>query len=375
MLGAQAPNLRRPRCAFLCLSVVGLVQLRLRGLAEGSIATCTLISPGMCAANRPAVMQATAAHLHASIVVDAGIAYPTGDFSFKVIQPFPKVLAAELVDPFLMCDEWGSSTKEMGAEAFDPGEPEVLSAPHVGWHPHRGFDILSYVKEGRGHHADSLGNVATVRPGGIQWMRTGSGIEHAEGSGSPEGTNRHGFQIWINLPPSLKMSEPQYGTVQPEDIPEMHSEAGGLSRLLAGPGGASFQARDDVHIADCELPPSSSHKHLVPANAERLIIYVYRGNGIVGDRPLQTQQAALFRITANMQESDSDKVSILLQAGTNGFGVLVFAGLPMEEPIAWQGPIVMNTPTEINVAYSELRIGNFLKTKVAYDYRNAASRA
>eukprot|EP00442_Polarella_glacialis_P055202 CAMPEP_0115050922 /NCGR_PEP_ID=MMETSP0227-20121206/2056_1 /TAXON_ID=89957 /ORGANISM="Polarella glacialis, Strain CCMP 1383" /LENGTH=325 /DNA_ID=CAMNT_0002434837 /DNA_START=117 /DNA_END=1095 /DNA_ORIENTATION=+ len=309
--------------------------------------------------------------LRASWVVGAGVAYPTGDFSFKVFQPFPKVLAAEIVDPFLMCDEWGASQKEMGVPAQDPGAPVNAGERHVGWHPHRGFDILSYVKEGRGRHADSLGNLATVRPGGIQWMRTGSGVEHAEGGGNPEGANQHGFQIWINLPSGLKMSEPQYGSVQPEDIPEVRSAGGGLSRLLAGPGAAAFEDREGVHIADCELPPRSSHTHRVPVDADTLLVYVYRGQGSVAGHNLRPQQAALFEATA---DQPLDSVLLELQAGEEGLGALIFAGRQLKEPIAWEGPVVMNTNEEVRAASQELRTGGFLRTRVPFDYQSAADQ-
>lgn len=304
------------------------------------------------------------------MVVDAGIAYPTGDYKFKVFQPFPKVFSAEEVDPFLMCDEWGASKKAMGVLAPDPGPPQVLGERHVGWHPHRGFDILSYVKEGRGNHADSLGNVAIVRPGGIQWMRTGSGVEHAEGGGSPESANKHGFQIWINLPAEMKMSQPQYGTVQPEDIPELRSGLGVLSRILAGPGGASFTDRGDIHIADCELPARTAHQHLLSIHPDTLIVYVYHGEGTVGGRTLRQQQAAMFQVGEALKPHDDAHLD--LQAGSDGFGVLIFAGQRLNQPIAWQGPIVMNTEEETRVAFSELRRGTFLKSRVSYDYKAEA---
>jgi redox-sensitive bicupin YhaK (pirin superfamily) len=138
--------------------------------------------------------------------------YPTGDKKFSVLEAFPSPFnAVEEVDPFLICHEWGKSQKKIGVPAIDPGKAKEKQEKHVGWHPHRGFDIVSYVKEGRGSHADSLGNVAVVRSGGIQWMRTASGIEHAEGGGNPKSANKHGFQLWINLPSHLKMSKPSYG--------------------------------------------------------------------------------------------------------------------------------------------------------------------
>ena len=130
-------------------------------------------------------------------VTKAQISYPTGDSSFAVMESWPTdQLPAAEISPFLLNHDWGSPTKTLGKPAVDPGAPPVAGEPHVGWHPHRGFDLLSYIKEGRGRHADSIGNRAVVRPGGLQWMRAGSGIEHAEGGGNPDGAAKHGFQIW-----------------------------------------------------------------------------------------------------------------------------------------------------------------------------------
>ena len=118
--------------------------------------------------------------------------------------------------------------------------PRVHLDRHVGWHPHRGFDILSYIKQGRGSHADSMGNAAVVRPGGLQWMRTGSGVEHAEGGGNPDGASTV-FNCG-STSAKMKMEDPACGTVQPEDIPEERSPGGGLFRfLVAGDRGAAFR--------------------------------------------------------------------------------------------------------------------------------------
>lgn len=306
-------------------------------------------------------------------VVDAGVEYPTGEASFKVFQPFPNALSAEMADPFLMCDEWGESRKTLGETAIDEGPPHSVGTPHVGWHPHRGFDILSYIKEGRGRHADSLGNLGIVRPGGLQWMRTGSGVEHAEGGGNPEGARKHGFQIWINLPGTLKMSDPDYGTVQPEDIPEVLAESGALTRSLAGAGGASFQSREDVHIADCELPPSVLHRHVFPRGVDRIILYIYRGHGVVAGRMVGSQQGVVLDASSCTELSES-QCFVVLRSQELGLGVMVFAGRQLKEPIAWQGPIVMNTDHEIRSAFSELRRGMFYRKKVSYDYHAAADK-
>ena len=129
-------------------------------------------------------------------VVGARKTYPTGDPSFAVQQPFPASLTTEEVDPFLMCDFFGPALSD--GVATDPDEFPV------DWHPHRGFDIATYMIEGRGRHADSMGNRETFEAPGMQWASVGSGIEHAEGGGTPAGMRTTGFQLWINVPSSRK---------------------------------------------------------------------------------------------------------------------------------------------------------------------------
>ena len=334
--------------------------------------------------------QATTNILTVKRVTPSTVATPTGDPNFEVIRPFANQhLADAFTNPYLMCDEWGSPVKELGKPAIDPGPPATTGKPHVGWHPHRGFDLLSVIKEGRGSHADSLGNVEIVRPGGIQWMRSGSGIEHAEGGGNPKGAAKHGFQIWINLPSHLKMSVPKYGTVQPEDIPkEDNTRIGGaMIHYLAGLGtpmiqAASFQERKDFTIIDVELPRNSTQIITIPLHFERVIAYSYRNTCTVAGRIVQPQKAATLTIGAievdavgEQPEDDSESsrvATVELEGGSNGCAILIFAAKPMLEPIAWRGPIVMNTQAEIQQAYRDLRSGNFLKKSVGYDYRKRA---
>ena len=317
-------------------------------------------------------------------LVEAQISYPTGDKSFKVWQPWPSAIPAEDISPFLMADEWGAPTKRPldGKAAADPGPPPSQGERHVGWHPHRGFDIVSYIREGRGSHADSMGNVAVVRPGGIQWLRCGSGIEHAEGGGNPPGAAKHGFQLWINARRAQKMAPPAYGTVQPEGIPVVRGAGGGVSRLLAGARGAAFTDRaDDFMIADCELPAGATHSHAVPAALTgSVVVYAYDGAGTVGGRALRPRQALVLELEspsddADGEDADADAVLELAATAPDGFAVMVFAGRPLGEPIAWRGPIVMSTQRELRSAYDELARGTFLKERVPFDYKAHADRA
>lgn len=312
--------------------------------------------------------------------------HPTGDPKFSVLEAFPSPFKrVEEVDPFLICHEWGKSTKQMGVAAIDPGKPKEKQKKHVGWHPHRGFDIVSYVKEGRGSHADSMGNVAIVKPGGIQWMRTASGVEHAEGGGNPKNANKHGFQLWINLPSKLKMATPGYGTVQPEDIPEKTSASGVKTRYIAGWKSAAFLDRSDAFtIIDVEMPTNTQHVVHLPENLlETILVYAYRGETgtvnkkhvssahiarlVIGDR-LSGSDTKLPECNSDATLSDSNYGVIELETKADEYGVIIFAGKRINESVAWRGPIVMNTWEEIDTAYKELRRGTFLKTRVNYDY-------
>ena len=331
-----------------------------------------------------AVSSAPPPILVVSRVSPSTTATPTGDPNFEVIRPFSnRYIRDEFSNPFLMCDEWGIPHKELGHPAVDPGPPAVTGKRHVGWHPHRGFDIVSVIKEGRGSHADSMGNVEVVRPGGIQWMRTGSGVEHAEGGGNPVNADKHGFQLWINLPSYMKMNEPSYGTVQPENVPQVNNTGnrGGLIRYLSGAfqHSASFRDRDDFSIIDIELPANSTEIISIPIQFDRIIAYAYRGSGMIADRNVSTQNTAIVTVgaieTSAAADADVGAASVAtlnLRAGKKGYAVLLFAAKHMREPIAWRGPIVMNQQSEIKTAYRELRAGTFLKKRVGYDYRAIA---
>ena len=190
-------------------------------------------------------------HMRIRYVRDANIAHPTGDPSFAVQQCMPGVIPQEECDPFLMCDEFGP-TPSRGAHGDD--SDEGFGVP---WHAHHGMDILSYMVEGMGRHTDSMGNRETFPSPGFQWMSVGSGIEHAEGGGTPKGQRTHGFQIWLRMPVANMEDDPRYGTVAPSEIPTVKLERG-LVRVIGGPchdvvGPARFAAQ--IQILDIELEP------------------------------------------------------------------------------------------------------------------------
>ena len=154
-------------------------------------------------------------------------------------QSMPSIVPEAESDPFLMCDEFGPTpSKRAYGNDTDAGFD-------VAWHPHHGMDILSYMVEGYGRHADSMGNRETFASPGFQWMSVGSGIEHAEGGGTPAGQNTHGFQIWLKMPAAKMKDDPRYGTVQPDEIPTVVLGAGGIVRVIAGPLGDVGSVRCD----------------------------------------------------------------------------------------------------------------------------------
>ena len=328
--------------------------------------------------------------LHVAKVVNAVISYPTGDPSFAVQEAFSgrDTLSAESISPFLLAHDFGTPTKDLskGQPAADPGPPAMGEHPEriTGWHPHKGFDIITYMKEGRGLHADSLGNIAVVRPGGIQWMRTGSGIEHAEGGGNPKSAKKHGLQLWINLPSKMKLSDPSYGAVQPENVPTKRDAASGVTvRSIAGIGGAGLYDRNDFYIWDCEMPPHASYSLSLPHVAQwatpTVLVYSYQGKGRIAGTELRRKQTAVIRLSAE-NTSDSggptDPEMWIEATSKEGFGFVVFAGKPLRgEPIAWRGPIVMNTQEEIRSTYAELRTGTFYKVRAPYDYRSRTKQS
>lgn len=294
-------------------------------------------------------------------VVSAQTAHPTGDKNFVVMQPFPAAVSKEESDPFLMCDEIGPSVSK--GRIDDPD-----SFP-VAWHPHIGMDIMTYLKEGTGRHADSLGNRCEFASPGFQWCSVGSGIEHAEGGGTPAGARSHGFQIWVNVPQKNKKDDPRYGTEPPENIPILEYP-GVLARLLAGPYASKmgpFQTAQSVQMIDFELGSNVEHIHHVPSDLDNCLLYVYRGSGYVaGMRIIQQQLACLAA-------EDPAARAFTMASGPEGLGVLLFAGKRIREPICWHGPFVMASKAELQSAFATYQSGNFPPKRVPWDYTRAAA--
>eukprot|EP01062_Namystynia_karyoxenos_P056092 TRINITY_DN47048_c0_g1_i1.p1 TRINITY_DN47048_c0_g1~~TRINITY_DN47048_c0_g1_i1.p1 ORF type:complete len:336 (+),score=82.37 TRINITY_DN47048_c0_g1_i1:88-1008(+) len=289
-------------------------------------------------------------------------AFPTGDPKFCVNQPFPGTIAAEDADPFLMCDHFGPTPSK--GVVKDPDEYPV------GWHPHRGMDIVTYLRSGRGRHADSLGNREEFATPGMQWISVGSGIEHAEGGGTPEGEMQLGFQIWVNVPSARKMDDPRYGTVPPEEIPLRELASGVHGRLLAGSNAGHvgpFRTVQPVQIMDISVQAGARYTHVVPPELDNCMAYVFRGGASIGGSTVDALHVIHLDATQAARE-------VTFVGGPEGADIMFFAGKRLKQPIAWHGPFVMTTDAEIHQTISECRRGAFPPKRVQWDYKRAAAR-
>ena len=248
-----------------------------------------------------------------------------------------------LFDPFLLFDHFAFN---------DPIEGPITGFP---MHPHRGIETVTYMLEGSVHHRDSLGNAGLIRAGDVQWMTSGSGIMHEElPRRSPDG-NVFGFQLWVNLPSHLKMSDPRYQEVSESEIPTVEKE-GLRVRVVAGEfaglqGPVTGIAASPVYL-DVELEPLSSLEITIPPT-HTAIAYVFKGKGIFGEgESVQAEKMVEFGSGEHLRaECGLD----------SGMRFMLMAGAPFGEPIAPYGPFVMNTQKEIRQAFEDLRSGTFVK--------------
>ncbi len=244
-------------------------------------------------------------------------------------------------DPFLLFDDFGARDPK----DYLPGFP---------WHPHRGIETVTYMLHGVVRHGDSMGNAGEIRDGQVQWMTAGSGIIHQEMPQRQEDYLR-GFQLWVNLPAADKMMGPRYRDIRAADIPECASGDGTLVKVVAGRyQGRTGPVKDiigDPEYLDVRVPGGLDFEHPVK-KGHTAFAYVFEGDGInSGDRkPIPGDTLALF--------GDGEKVS--LTAGAAGVRFLLVSGKPIGEPVAWGGPIVMNTQAELDLAFEEYRNGTFI---------------
>ncbi|GAA5079915.1 pirin family protein [Lysobacter panacisoli] len=248
----------------------------------------------------------------------------------------------EMLDPFLMLDEFGTDK----AEDYLAGFPD---------HPHRGFETVTYMLDGRMRHKDNHGNEGVLVPGSVQWMTAGRGLVHSEMPEQQEGRMR-GFQLWVNLPASEKMSQPQYQEFAPERIPQLQPQDGVQVKLIAGrlgdvAGPIRQPATDPVYL-DIELAPGTSWDYELP-DGHNAFAYAFEGDGQIGDgddaRPLVSQELAVL----------IGGPVFRLRAGAQGVRVILVAGRPLREPVARYGPFVMNTKEQIMQAFVDYQEGRF----------------
>ena len=248
---------------------------------------------------------------------------------------------AHLMDPFLLLDHFGS----------DDPDDYLAGFP---WHPHRGIETITYMLEGEVEHGDSLGNRGTIASGDIQWMTAGSGIIHQEMPQRYGGTLR-GLQLWANLPASDKMMSPRYRDISAQQVPEVNLDGAHIKVIageLQGTRGAVGDIIIDPTYLDVNMPPGASL--VLPVKEDHTAFaFIVEGEGFFGNeaQPVSADHLALC--------VDGDTVSVATRSHPARF--IFVTGKPLREPIAWGGPIVMNTEEELEQAFREYREGTFIK--------------
>jgi len=263
-------------------------------------------------------------------------------------------------DPFLLLDDFRNDDPD----AYRKGFP---------WHPHRGIETITYVLAGSVEHGDSLGNRGELGAGDVQWMTAGRGILHQE---MPQGDTKgrmHGFQLWANLPSSLKMTAPRYQDVEAQEIPVVVDDDGTAVRVVCGEFWGKRGPVDGIaaepRYLDVSVPPGV-RKTLPVRTSRHAFAYVFEGAGSFRDasdpRAVKTDRDGVesYAHTGNRSLvlfDDGDEV--VVQAGPDGVRFLLVSGRPLQEPVAWAGPIVMNTEAELRQAWQELRDGTFIRER------------
>jgi len=264
-------------------------------------------------------------------------------------------------DPFLLLDDFRNENPADYLAGFP-------------WHPHRGIETITYVLAGSVEHGDSLGNKGKMTAGDVQWMTAGSGILHQE---MPKGDDRgrmHGFQLWANLPAALKMTDPRYQDVPSAAIPEAGDDDGTHIRVICGDyrgiQGPVEGVAADPNYFDVSVPPLKT-KRLQIETTRNAFAYVFAGSGTFRDasdpRAVLTEQVAQPDAPAVYDAANHSLVlfdrgdEIVVHAGPEGIRFLLVSGKPIQEPVAWYGPIVMNTEEQLRQAWSELQNGTFIK--------------
>jgi redox-sensitive bicupin YhaK (pirin superfamily) len=265
-------------------------------------------------------------------------------------------------DPFLLLDDFRNDVPEDYLAGFP-------------WHPHRGIETVTYVLAGTVEHGDSIGNRGAIAAGDIQWMTAGSGIIHQEMPKGDLDGRMHGFQLWANLPASLKMMAPRYQEVKAVEIPEVVEDDGTRARIICGTfwgkrGPIEGIAADPIYI-DVSVPPGR-RKTLPVETSRHAFAYVFAGSGkfcnASGPLAVPTESVGWLDTAPPKDASDRSLVlfdrgdEVVVQAEADGIRFLLVSGKPLQEPVAWYGPIVMNTQEQLREAFNELQKGTFLRS-------------
>src|SRR5690242_7579500 len=294
----------------------------------------------------------------------------------QIIQPKPTIEGAGVklqrafgfgktteFDPFLLLDDFRNDNPD----DYRAGFP---------WHPHRGIETITYVLAGSVEHGDSLGNQGKMGAGDVQWMTAGSGILHQEMPKGDAQGRMHGFQLWANLPASLKMTAPRYQDIPSNTIPEITDDDGTRVRVICGEfwgrkGPVEGVAADPSYID--VFVPAGRRKRLAIETTRNAFAYVFAGSGTFRDasdpRAVLTDQVVKPDAPPVYDASNHSLVlfdrgdEVAVQAGPEGIRFLLVSGRPLEEPVAWYGPIVMNTQEQLREAITELHDGTFIKQR------------
>jgi len=265
------------------------------------------------------------------------------------------------LDPFLLLDDFRSDDPAKFLKGFP-------------WHPHRGIETITYMLDGTVEHGDSMGNAGVIRPGDVQWMTAGSGIIHQE---MPKGDARGrmgGFQLWANLPAAQKMMDPRYRDVKAAVIPEVKGDGGATVKVICGKvGGTVGPVRDivtDPEYLDVSVPAGATFVHPVKPG-HTVFAYVIGGGGffdpcrpphahaVEGDRYFDLKRECVSHEGELVLYGErGDRVVVSAEKGPVRF--LLISGRPLREPVAWYGPIVMNTQEELETAFEEYQNGTFI---------------
>ncbi|WP_321366078.1 pirin family protein [uncultured Celeribacter sp.] len=265
-------------------------------------------------------------------------------------------------DPFLLFDDFRNDDPKQ----FEKGFP---------WHPHRGIETITYVLDGEVEHGDSLGNKGVLGKGSVQWMTAGSGIMHQEMPRGNAAGQMHGFQLWANLPSSLKMTAPRYQDIQGSDIPEIIDDDGTKVKIVTGSfwgkrGPVDGIAADPLYL-DISVPPNT--RKVLPVDTyANTFAYIFAGRasfrdasqpyGVRVEKEVNGEEINIRDMSGNRTLVNFDTGNeIVVNSGPEGVRFLLISGQPIKEPVAWHGPIVMNTREELMQAFNELNNGTFIR--------------